>query len=74
MTTYVFFRNLLTLCILYATSVSYAIGALGESNERAGAWAVAIETVLTIAANILKNPGDTKYYQINLANPNFHRR
>lgn len=65
---------ILTFCDVHATTVSYAIGALGDSIERASAWAVAMETILTIAANILRNPGDSKYYQINVANPNFHRR
>ena len=66
------FSSLLSL--ISVMSVSYAVGALGDSTERASVWAVAIETILTIATNILKQPGDAKYYQINVANPNFNRR
>ena len=34
----------------------------------------AIETIHTVLTNVLAHPGDTKYYQINLANPSFSRR
>jgi hypothetical protein len=33
-----------------------------------------IETILTIVTNILNHQGEIKYYQINVANPNFNRR
>ena len=51
-----------------------AVGSLGETKASAEGWAVAIETILLILGNILKNPGAAHFYQINIANPIFHRR
>ena len=55
-------------------AVSTAVGALGETHERAQDWLVAVETIHTIVANVVKHPGDPKYHQVNLANPAFSRR
>ena len=55
-------------------SVSSAIGLLGHNMESAGDWAVAVETILTIISNILENPDNPKYQQINVANTTFYKR
>jgi hypothetical protein len=55
-------------------AVSAAVGALGDTHERAADWLVAVETIHTIVANVVKHPGDPKYYQVNIANPAFSRR
>jgi hypothetical protein len=54
--------------------VSSAIGRFGESPEKRVEWVAAVDTIFTIVANILKHPGDTKYYNINMMNPNFHQK
>lgn len=58
----------------YLCAVSTAIGRFGETPEKRVEWTGAIETILTIIANILKHPGDAKYYNINMMNPNFHQK
>jgi hypothetical protein len=60
--------------IVTPPAVSAAVGLLGDSTHRAQEWVVAVETILTIISNILKHPGELKYHQINVANPNFNRR
>ena len=55
-------------------AVSAAVGALGDTHERAVDWLVAVETIHTIVGNVVKHPGDPKYYQVNIANPAFSRR
>lgn len=47
---------------------------LGERLEQANEWSVAIETILALVSNVLKHPGDPKYFKINMSNPVFHRR
>jgi hypothetical protein len=37
-------------------------------------WVAAMETILVIMANILKFPGEPKYYSINMMNTNFHQK
>jgi hypothetical protein len=54
--------------------VSSAIGRFGESPDKRVEWVAAVDTIFTIVANILKHPGDTKYYNINMMNPNFHQK
>jgi hypothetical protein len=55
-------------------AVSTAIGRLGDSLGSCTAWSQAIETLLLIVNNVIAHPGEAKYYRINTANPNFHRR
>jgi WD40 repeat protein len=55
-------------------AVSSAIAQYGETPVKAQNWVVALETVINILANILNHPTDLKYFTINPANPNFHRR
>lgn len=54
--------------------VSAAIGRFGENPEKRVEWAGAVETILTIVTNILKYPGEAKYYNINTMNPIFHQK
>ena len=64
---FIVFHNFLSV-------VSTAIGGHGDSALKITEWGVAMETLHTILSNILKHPGDAKYYRINTSNPNFHRR
>ena len=61
--------------IANVAAVSTAVGLLGGKGEdKSQDWVTAIETIYTVITNILTHPGDSKYYQINLANPSFSRR
>jgi hypothetical protein len=62
------------LFVVLSFLVSSAIGRFGESPEKRVEWVAAVDTIFTIVANILKHPGDTKYYNINMMNPNFHQK
>ena len=62
----------MTNCVI--VTVSTAIGKFGDSPAKRIEWAAAVETILTIVTNILKFPRDTKYYNINMTNPNFHQK
>jgi len=53
--------------------VGRAIGALGD-DDHATDWVMGIKTVLAIISNIIKHPGNVKYYKINTTNPTFHHR
>eukprot|EP01041_Mallomonas_annulata_P000829 gene829-1611_t len=57
-------------------AVGSAIGSLGDTIEKATEWGVAVDTLLIIVTNILKHPGEEKYYRINVTQKNetFHRR
>lgn len=54
--------------------VSSAIELQGDTVERCTEWGLAMESILTMLNNILKYPKDPKFYRVNTANPNFHRR
>ncbi len=60
--------------LLSTTSVSAAIGRFGDSPEKRVEWVNAMDTILVIMSNILKFPGEPKYYSINMMNPNFHQK
>jgi hypothetical protein len=55
-------------------AVSSAVRLLGDDLRSGEDWLLAIETIYIILSNILKNPGNEKYYRLNLSNENFHRR
>jgi hypothetical protein len=65
---HVFFLNAVPV------AVSSAIEMQGDSVENCSEWGIALEAISTILGNILKHPGDPKYYRINTSNPNFQRR
>ena len=54
--------------------MSTAISRLGTTTEKAKSWEVGIQTVLSIINNILKHPGDGKYYRLNTTSSTFHKR
>jgi hypothetical protein len=59
---------------LFIFIVSSAIGKFGDTPEKRVEWAAAVETILTIVANVIRFPGDAKYFNINTMNPIFHQK
>jgi Ca2+-binding EF-hand superfamily protein len=55
-------------------AVSSAVGKMGSTIESIKAWGSCMETILLIMNNLIRNPHNPKYYQINSLNPNFSRR
>ncbi len=55
-------------------AVSSAIEKLGDNITSCKSWESALEAILLIITNIIRNPGNSKYYLINASNPSFHKR
>lgn len=60
--------------IIFNSLVSTAIANLGHDTKSLSDWILAIETILKIVNNIINNPTDAKFYNINVTNPNFHQK
>lgn len=55
-------------------AVSTAIAQLGADINEGRKWLTALETILLVVSNVIRNPKSAKYYKLNTTNATFNQK